>query len=128
MGGWLGQRKWITIILFLLPTIMAILIFNIYPILLNSYVSFTNRNKFHPNPDCSVYLTDLLDPLCWKVFGENTPTGIGQPYTLQDPVLANDTIFGKIISARSSDGLTFITDNFCSFCGAIILEKSKKER
>ncbi len=128
MGGWLGKRKWITIILFLLPTIIAVLIFNIYPILLNSYVSFTNRNKFHPNPDCDVFLTDLLDPLCWKAFEGNVPKGIGQPYTLAEPILSNyDTLLGKLFQPEALIALLLLIIIFLPLFGANYLSK-KQER
>ena len=128
MGGWLGKRKWITIILFLLPTIIAVLIFNIYPILLNSYVSFTNRNKFHPNPDCDVFLTDLLDPLCWKAFEGNVPKGIGQPYTLAEPILSNyDTLLGKLFQPEALFALLLLIIIFLPLFGANYLSK-KQER
>jgi arabinogalactan oligomer/maltooligosaccharide transport system permease protein len=126
MGGWLGKRKWITITLFLLPTIIAILIFNIYPILLNSYVSFTNRNKFHPNPDCDIFLTNLLDPLCWKVFEQNAPRGIGQPYTLAEPLLSNyDTLMGKLFQPEALIALLLLLVTFLPLFGANYLGKKQ---
>jgi arabinogalactan oligomer/maltooligosaccharide transport system permease protein len=126
MSGWLGKRKWITITLFLLPTIIAILIFNIYPILLNSYVSFTNRNKFHPNPDCDIFLTNLLDPLCWKVFEQNAPRGIGQPYTLAEPLLSNyDTLMGKLFQPEALIALLLLLVTFLPLFGANYLGKKQ---
>ncbi|MEW6648570.1 MAG: sugar ABC transporter permease, partial [Chloroflexota bacterium] len=89
MVTWKGGRKGLTIALFLLPTIIGILIFNVYPIVLNTYISFTNRNKFRPKPDCDVVLTGILDPLCWPQFRENGGTGLGSPYRLADPLFAN---------------------------------------
>lgn len=128
MSGWLGKRKWITILLFLLPTIIAIIIFNIYPILLNSYVSFTNRNKFHPNPNCDVFLTDLLDPLCWPAFEGNVPKGLGTPYTLADPILSNyDVLLGKLFQPEALVALLFLVIVFAPLLGANYLNK-KQER
>ncbi len=89
MNVWSGRKKTLTIFLFLLPTIIAILIFNIYPIVLNTYISFTNRNKFRPNPDCTVTLTGVLDPLCWPSFRENAPKGLGSPYKVSEPFYKN---------------------------------------
>ncbi len=128
MGAWLGKRRWLTIILFLLPTIIAILIFNVYPILLNTYVSFTNRNKFHPNPNCEVVLTNLLDPLCWPAFEENAPKGLGTPYTLAEPALANyDTLLGKLFQPEALIALGLIILVFIPLFGANYLSK-KQER
>ncbi|HPH98270.1 MAG TPA: sugar ABC transporter permease [Anaerolineaceae bacterium] len=94
-----GRRKNLTVFFFLAPTLLAVLVFNVYPILLNTYVSFTNRNKVHPNPDCSVALTGLLDPLCWPVFREHAPTGLAEPYTLADPLFKNYTeLLGKLFT------------------------------
>ena len=51
MVSWSNQRKFLILLLFLGPTLLGILIFNIYPISFNTYISLTNRNQFHPNPD-----------------------------------------------------------------------------
>lgn len=128
MSGWLGRKKWITILLFLFPTILAILVFNVYPILLNSYISFTNRNKFRPNPDCSVFLTGVLDPLCWPTFRENAPTGLGKPYKLQDPLLGNyDTLMGKLFTPQALLALLFVVIVFVPIIAANYFSK-KQER
>ncbi len=101
MVTWKGSRKGLTIALFLLPTIIGILIFNVYPILLNTYISFTNRNKFRPNPDCEVLLTGILDPLCWPQFREGARVGLGSPYRLADPLFANyQRLLGELFTAE----------------------------
>jgi ABC-type sugar transport system permease subunit len=46
MVSWSKRRKILTVLLFTGPTIIGILLFNIYPILLSVYTSFTNRNRF----------------------------------------------------------------------------------
>jgi len=89
MAQWKGWRKALTVLAFIGPTLLGVLIFNIYPIIFNTYISFTNRNRYHPNPDCSVPLTGILEPTCWKVFEKNRPTGLAEPYRLQDPIYAN---------------------------------------
>lgn len=89
MVGWSGRRTTLTILLFLAPTLIGLLMFNIYPIVLNTYVSFTNRNKFHPNPDCNAGLNGTLDPTCWPVFRDKAPVGLGTPYGLANPILKN---------------------------------------
>ena len=47
MAQWKGWRKTLTVLAFIGPTLIGILIFNIYPILFNTYISFTNRNRYH---------------------------------------------------------------------------------
>ena len=101
MAGWSGRRTTLTIVLFLFPTLLAVLVFNVYPLVLNTYTSFTNRNQFRPNPDCTNGLNGVLDPLCWGVF-KNAPTGLGSPYRLQTPILKNyDTLAGKLLTPTS---------------------------
>jgi arabinogalactan oligomer/maltooligosaccharide transport system permease protein len=89
MVQWSGRRKYLTVLAFIGPTLLGILIFNIYPILFNTYISLTNRNQFHPNPDCSIGLTGVFEPTCWNVFKKNAPHGLGTPFHLQDPIYAN---------------------------------------
>ncbi|HEY3340795.1 MAG TPA: sugar ABC transporter permease [Anaerolineae bacterium] len=101
MAGWSGRRTTMIVVLFLLPTLLAVLVFNVYPLILNTYTSFTNRNQFRPNPDCANGLNGILDPLCWGVF-KNAPTGLGSPYRLQSPILKNyDTLAGKLLTPQS---------------------------
>ncbi len=99
MSVWSGRRRALTVLLFLLPTIIAVLIFNIYPTILNIYTSFTTRNKYKPNPDCSVALSGVLDPLCWPVFRDTAPVGLGEPYRIADPPFKNYTdLLGKLFA------------------------------
>jgi arabinogalactan oligomer/maltooligosaccharide transport system permease protein len=88
MVGWSGRRKALTILLFTFPTIIGLLIFNIYPLLLNTYTSFTNNNKFHPYPNCSAGLNNIIEPYCWSYF-QNAPTGAGIPFKIVEPIFAN---------------------------------------
>ena len=89
MVGWSGPKKAFTILAFILPTILGILIFNLYPMILTTYTSFTTRNKFKPNPDCTVGLNSFMVPNCWSMFEESAPTGLGKPYGLAEPIYAN---------------------------------------
>jgi arabinogalactan oligomer/maltooligosaccharide transport system permease protein len=99
MAQWKGWRKALTVLAFIGPTLIGILIFNIYPILFNTYISFTNRNRYHPNPDCSIPLTNILEPTCWKVFEENRPTGLAEPFRIQEPLFANYAdLLGKLFT------------------------------
>lgn len=99
MAGISGRRKALIVLAFILPTILGILVFNVYPMILNTYISFTNKNKFRPNPDCTNPLNDLLVPTCWDVFEENAPVGLGQPFTFAEPILANyQTLIGDLFT------------------------------
>ena len=99
MVSWSSRRKALTILLFVFPTLLGILVFNVYPIILNTYVSITNRNKFHPYPDCAVGLNGVLDPVCWPVFRDRAPAGLGDPYTIQQPFYANYAdLIGKLFT------------------------------
>lgn len=89
MAAWSPRRRFFTVLAFIGPTLVGILIFNLYPIIFNTYISLTNRNQFHPNPDCSVGLTGILVPTCWSMFATNAPTGLGEPFRLQDPWYTN---------------------------------------
>jgi len=89
MVSWSGRRRAFTILLFVFPTLIGVLVFNVYPIILNTYVSITNRNKFHPYPDCAAGLSGVLDPVCWPVFRDKVPTGLGEPYTIETPFYQN---------------------------------------
>ena len=100
MVQWSGRRTYLTVLAFIGPTLIGILIFNIYPILFNTYISFTNRNQFHPNPDCSVGLTQYFEPTCWEAFKKNAPVGLGTPFRLQEPIYANYTdLFGTFFTS-----------------------------
>ena len=87
MISWSGRKKALTIIAFIAPTLIGILLFNIYPILFNVYISFTNRNQYHPNPNCEETLSGIFEPSCWPMFKESS--GVSQPYGIQDPPYQN---------------------------------------
>jgi arabinogalactan oligomer / maltooligosaccharide transport system permease protein len=102
MVGWSGRRTSLTILLFLLPTLIGVLVFSLFPIILNSYISFTNRNLNHPLPDCTVFLTSILDPTCWPAFADNQTVGLSTPYKLQSPILKNyDLLVGQLFNGDS---------------------------
>jgi len=99
MVSWSGRRKALTILAFIGPTLLGILALNIYPIIYNVYISFTNRNQYHPNPDCTVFLTSVIEPGCWPMFRSNA--GMGQPYVIQEPLFANyDSLIGKLFTGE----------------------------
>ncbi|MDQ3248779.1 MAG: sugar ABC transporter permease, partial [Chloroflexota bacterium] len=124
MIGWSGRRKAAMIILFLAPTLLGILLLNIFPMLLSTYTSFTNRNKFHPNPDCTLTLTSVLDPVCWPMFRDRAPRGLAEPYRLQEPILQNYTdLVGKLFSREAFLALVLIVLCFTPLIVARILDQ-----
>ena len=109
MIGWSGRRKALTVLLFVGPTLLGILLLNVFPILLSTYVSFTNRNKFHPNPDCSVTLTSVLDPVCWPMFQGRAGRGLAEPYSLQTPLFQNYIdLVGKLFTVEAVQAVLLI--------------------
>lgn len=99
MIGWSGRRKSLTILLFIAPTLLGILIFSIYPLVLNVFISFTNRGKFHPNPDCSDSLWRIVEPTCWL---STEARGLAEPFGFLDPALKNYTdLLGGLFSSEA---------------------------
>jgi arabinogalactan oligomer / maltooligosaccharide transport system permease protein len=124
MVGWSGRRTTLTILMFLLPTILGLLAFNVYPLILNTYVSFTNRNKFHPNPDCNAGLNGTLDPTCWPVFKDRAMVGLGTPYGLADPILKNySEVLGQIFNQDALLALVRMVLCFLPLIFAGIIDK-----
>jgi arabinogalactan oligomer/maltooligosaccharide transport system permease protein len=119
-----GWRKFFTVMAFVAPTVIGILIFSVYPILFNTYISFTNRNQFHPNPDCSVGLTGVLEPTCWGIFKKHASVGLGTPFKLQTPIFGNyASLVGKFFTSASVIGLLKILVCFIPLIVAGILNK-----
>lgn len=110
MVGMSGRRKTLYVLAFIAPTLIGLLIFNIYPTILNTYTSFTNRNKFRPYPDCSIKLNNVLVPYCWSAFDENIPkTGTGKPFVIQEPLFGNyQKILEGIFTLEGLKNLAFI--------------------
>lgn len=109
MIGWSGRRKAFVILFFLAPTLIGILIFNVFPILLSGYTSLTNRNKFHPNPDCAQAVTSVLDPVCWPMFRAHATKGLAQPYRPQTPLLQNyKDVIGQLFTRQALLAFLFI--------------------
>jgi arabinogalactan oligomer/maltooligosaccharide transport system permease protein len=98
MIAWSGRKKALMILAFIGPTILGILLLNIYPIIYNVFISFTNRNQYHPNPDCSIVVTSIIEPKCWPMFRESA--GVSTPYVISSPVLANyGTLIGQLFTS-----------------------------
>jgi arabinogalactan oligomer / maltooligosaccharide transport system permease protein len=89
MAQWHGWRKYLNVLAFIGPTLIGILTFSIYPIIFNAYISFTNRNQFHPNPDCKAGLNSIIEPTCWSIFQKHALKGMGTPFHVQSPLFAN---------------------------------------
>jgi arabinogalactan oligomer/maltooligosaccharide transport system permease protein len=103
MVGWTGRRKNWMILLFVGPTLLALLVFSVYPFVYNSFISLTNRGKFHPNPDCSQTIWALVEPTCWR---GDPPVGLAEPFSINDPMYKNYTdLLGGLFSGESVQAL-----------------------
>ncbi|NNJ12022.1 sugar ABC transporter permease [Chloroflexales bacterium ZM16-3] len=119
MIGWSGRRKALALFFFLGPTILGITLFSLYPILLSTFVSFTNRNKFRPNPDCSLFPTSIIDPLCWPAFRDRIPQGLGSPYRLQEPLFGNYAlVLGNLFTPTTLGAIAMIAACFVPLAAA----------
>ena len=76
----------LTILAFILPTLLGILVFSIYPFIFNGFISLTDRGKFHPNPDCSQKLWSIVEPTCWL---SKEQRGLATPFSIRDPWYQN---------------------------------------
>ncbi len=124
MVGWSGRRVTLTIILFLLPTIIGLLAFNVYPIVVNTYISFTTRNNIHPNPDCNSGLNGVMDPNCWAVFKGNAPKGLASPYKVVTPLFKNyGDLLGTLISVDALVALIKILICFIPILAVVIINR-----
>jgi arabinogalactan oligomer / maltooligosaccharide transport system permease protein len=106
MVGWSGRRLALTILGFIAPTLLGIAIFSLYPLLLNVFVSFTDRGKYHPNPDCAQTVWKIMDPACWR---GNATQGLATPYGFLKPATKNYTdLLGGLFSKDALLALAFI--------------------
>ena len=115
MAGWSGRRKALTILLFVAPTLIGVFLFSVYPFIFNGYISLTNRNQFHPNPDCTNTLTRLFEPTCWT---GKAPQGMSTPFKLEEPLLSNYTdLFGDMFTG---DGIGALARLLACFLPLVI--------
>ncbi|MGD8463619.1 MAG: sugar ABC transporter permease [Anaerolineae bacterium] len=99
MIGWTGRRKTLMLLAFVVPTLLAILVFSVYPFIYNGFISLTNRGRFRPNPDCSVTIWRIVEPTCWL---SQEQRGLAEPFTFNDPLLKNyGDLLGGLFSADS---------------------------
>lgn len=110
MIGWSGRRKTLTILLFIAPTLLGIFIFSFLPFVLNVFISLTNRGKFHPNPDCTNALWNIVEPTCWL---GNPPKGLAEPFGFQEPILKNYAdLLGKLFGGAALQALLYLAIAF----------------
>ncbi|MBU1750353.1 MAG: sugar ABC transporter permease [Chloroflexi bacterium] len=76
----------LTVLLFVAPTLIGISMFSIFPIILNVFISLTNRGKFHPNADCTQLVWRIVEPSCWL---GKPPEGLATPFNFLDPIYKN---------------------------------------
>lgn len=86
MVGWSGRRKALTILAFIGPMLLALLVFSIYPFIFNVFISLTNRGTYHPNPDCTNALWRVVEPTCWFA---KAPKGLATPFEIRAPFFKN---------------------------------------
>jgi arabinogalactan oligomer/maltooligosaccharide transport system permease protein len=99
MIGWTGRRKALTLLAFVVPTLLAIFVFSVYPFIYNGFISLTNRGRFRPNPDCSVTIWRIVEPTCWL---SQEQRGLAEPFTFNDPLLKNyGDLLGGLFTADS---------------------------
>lgn len=99
MIGWTGRRKSFTILAFILPTLLAITIFSVYPFVFNAFISLTNRSKFRPNPDCSQTIWRIVEPTCWL---STEQRGMAEPFSFNDPIYKNySDLLGGLFTKES---------------------------
>jgi arabinogalactan oligomer/maltooligosaccharide transport system permease protein len=99
MIGWTGRRKTLMLLAFVVPTLLAILVFSVYPFIYNGFISLTNRGRFRPNPDCSVTIWRIVEPTCWL---SQEQRGLAEPFAFNDPLLKNyGDLLGGLFSADS---------------------------
>jgi arabinogalactan oligomer/maltooligosaccharide transport system permease protein len=127
MIAWSGRRKALMILAFIGPTLLGILLLNIYPIIYNVFISFTNRNLYHPNPDCSIEITNIIEPKCWPFFKEST--GASTAYVIQSPIFANyNTLVGHLFSGTGLLAILKIVACFVPLVAAGQLNKVYSRR
>lgn len=110
-----GPRKFFTILLFMAPTLIALLILSVYPITYNIYMSTQDKNTFRPRANCNgeevngvtpssfeTTLVNIMEPTCWPVFQQSSVQGRGGFFGTADPVLANyQRLYGDLFSTES---------------------------
>ena len=106
MIGWSGRRKTLTILAFILPTLIGVLVFSVYPFIFNVFISLTDRGKFHPNPDCSQALWRIVEPRCWL---SQEKVGIAEPFAIREPWYQNYVdLIGGLFKAPGPQSLLLI--------------------
>jgi arabinogalactan oligomer/maltooligosaccharide transport system permease protein len=121
MIGWSGRRKTLTILAFVLPTILGIVVFSVYPFVFNIFISLTDRGKFHPNPDCSNSLWRIVEPTCWL---SQEQRGIAEPFGIREPWYNNYVdLIGGLFQAPGPGSLLRILIAAIPLVGAWLLNR-----
>jgi arabinogalactan oligomer/maltooligosaccharide transport system permease protein len=121
MIGWSGRRKTLTILAFVLPTLLGILVFSIYPFIFNIFISLTDRGKFHPNPDCTQPLWRIVEPTCWL---SQEKRGIAEPFAVREPWYQNySDLIGGLFQAPGPQSLLRIAIAAIPLVGAWYLNR-----
>lgn len=129
MVGWSGTRKAVTVLAFILPTLLGVILFNIYPMLYNVFISFTNRNQFHPNADCTDTLSSVIEPTCWAFTGAKPPQGLADPFRIISPLLDNyNTLMGNLIKPESLTSLLILVVWFVPVIAALWVDRQQHRK
>jgi arabinogalactan oligomer/maltooligosaccharide transport system permease protein len=121
MIGWSGRRKTLTILAFILPTLIGVLVFSVYPFIFNVFISLTDRGKFHPNPDCSQTLWRIVEPRCWL---SQDKVGIAEPFGIREPWYKNYVdLIGGLFSGPGPKSLLLIVIAALPLAGAWYLNR-----
>jgi arabinogalactan oligomer/maltooligosaccharide transport system permease protein len=97
-----GLRKYLIVLFFIAPTLLGVLMLNVFPILFNVYISFTNRNTYHyqtyePAPEERAAFVEehpALGAFAWDVLCPVMPALCCSPdrmmvYCLREPFYDN---------------------------------------
>lgn len=127
MVSWSGRRKYFTILMFIAPTILGLLLVSVYPMFYNVFISSTNRGATSSRAPCEkggIY--KIMDPTCWI---ENDAPKRAQPYKFHDPIYKNyQKIFQELVSATSLTALFKILLFMAPFAAAWIVVRRIFER
>jgi arabinogalactan oligomer/maltooligosaccharide transport system permease protein len=126
MVGWSGRRKNLTVLLFVLPTLLGVTIFSVYPFILNFFISLTNRGKFHPNPDCEDAIWSIVEPTCWL---GNPPRGMAEPFSFMEPIYQNyATLLGGLFTTEGIVAIFTIFVALIPLIAAVVVNRRQNRQ
>lgn len=109
-----GWRKTALILGFLLPTLLGVIIFSLYPVLFNVYISFTNRSLVRYRPPESLLTCSPSDmgTYCWNA-----------------PLLDNYTrLFGPLLTGASLGAWARLALLTLPWVGVYVLTRRNRDR